>query len=169
MARRRSRQAQEATAEELAGLLRSLWRGVVRAARAQQHLAPLPQSQVVLLRRLFATGPATPAQLAEDLQLARPTISNLARELTEAGMIERSPSPTDKRSVYLVATETAHEVLDRFTTGRRSAVAEAMASLSDEDRETVIAALPALAHLSENLSTIAGDLPDWPQDDHIET
>ena len=137
--------------DELAWLLPAMWRAVVRATRSAEHLPALPESQVATLRKLVARGPLTPAQLADELELARPTISNLVRELIVEGLIERRPSATDGRSVLLVPTEHARNVLQAFRRGRGEVMAQALAGLSPDDRERLTAALPPLRGLLKRL------------------
>jgi len=140
--------------DELARLLPALWRAVVRATRSAERLPALPESQVSALRKLAARGPLSPAQLAVELDLARPTISNLVRELTADGLIERRPSDTDGRSVLLVPTARARNVLEAFRRGRSEVMARALAGIPADDRERLVAALPSCRRLLERLQAM---------------
>jgi len=140
--------------DELARLLPALWRAVVRATRTAERLPALPESQVSALRKLVARGPLAPAQLAAELDLARPTISNLVRELTAEGLIERRPSDTDGRSALLVPTERARNVLAAFRRGRGEVMARALAGIPTDDRDRLVAALPSCRRLLERLQTM---------------
>jgi DNA-binding MarR family transcriptional regulator len=137
--------------DQLVGLVQGLGRALVQATRAAGRLPALPESQIAVLRRLSHSGGRTPAQLADDLHLARPTISNLVRDLTADGLIERRPAPTDGRSVVLVPTARAEAMLNAFRQGRSEVMAHAMASLPPADRESLSAALPALARLLDQV------------------
>jgi DNA-binding MarR family transcriptional regulator len=146
--------------ERLSGLLRALWHAVVRATRAAEHLPSLPESHVAVLRTLVAAEELTPAQLAAQLRLARSTVSNLIRELTVEGLVERRPSAADGRSVLLVATDRAREVLEAFGRGRVEVVARALDDLSEADRQDVVSVLPALERLLERLQTTVAVRPE---------
>jgi DNA-binding MarR family transcriptional regulator len=135
--------------DQLSGLLRSVWRAVVRATRSTEHLPALPEAQAVLLQRLIAAGPLSPARLADDLRLARPTVSNLVRDLIAGGFLAREPSAKDGRSVLLVPTDQARKVVDAFGRGRVEVLGVAMAKLTPEERAVLIAALPVLDKLRE--------------------
>lgn len=141
-------------ADELARLLPALWRAVVRATRSAERLPALPESQVSALRKLVAKGPLSPAQLAVELDLARPTISNLVREMTAEGLVERRPSDTDGRSVLLVPTVRARNVLEAFRRGRGEVMARALDGISTDERERLVAALPSCRRLLERLQAM---------------
>ncbi|MFF5288116.1 MarR family winged helix-turn-helix transcriptional regulator [Paractinoplanes globisporus] len=137
--------------DHLVGLVQGLGRALVRATRSASRLPALPEAQVAVLRRLSHAGGRTPAQLADDLRLARPTISNLVRDLTADGLLERRPAPVDGRSVLLVPTARAEEMLNAFRQGRSEVMARALAALSDDDRARLAGALPALARLLDEV------------------
>lgn len=145
--------------DEVADLIHGLWRAVTKATRSSEHLPTLSEPHAVALRKLLALGPLTPAQLALEMHLARPTVSNLLRELTAQGLIERRQSKADGRSVTLVLTERAREVLSSFSRGRMDVVHLAMAQLSAQDAAPVVAALPSLRLLLKHLEAMAGPEP----------
>jgi DNA-binding MarR family transcriptional regulator len=137
--------------DELVGLVQGLGRALVQTTRSAGGLPALPESQIAVLRRLSHSAGLTPAQLAADLHLARPTISNVVRDLTADGLVERRPAPTDGRSVVLVPTERAEAMLNAFRQGRSEVMAAALAGLTAEDREQLAASLPAFKKLLERV------------------
>jgi len=137
--------------DQLVGLVQGLGRALVQATRSAEGLPALPESQVAVLRRLSRTGGRTPAQLADDLHLARPTISNVVRDLIADGLVERRPAPGDGRSVVLVPTAGAEARLTAFRQGRSEVMARALATLSDDDRSRLEAAAPALVRLLDEV------------------
>lgn len=141
--------------EQLALLTQLLRRALIRATRVAEGLPTLPEAQVAVLRTLLAHGPLSPAQLATHLHLARPTVSNLVRDLVADGLIERKPSTVDGRSVLLVLTARARHVLDTFTRGRTQVLSRALADLPAADRKRLVAALPSLRGLVERLQGMA--------------
>ena len=130
--------------EQLADLLRALWPALVRAVRVAEQLPPLPEAQVAVLRTLVAAGGLTPGQLAVELGLARPTISNIVTELAQQGLVERRPSLGDGRSVRLLPTTRARDLLASFRRGRAKVLDHALKSLPPEHGERLLSALPAL-------------------------
>ncbi|MET0692560.1 MAG: MarR family transcriptional regulator [Propionibacteriaceae bacterium] len=142
-------------AEQLADQLRALWQALVRATRTAEQLPSLPEAQVAVLRKLVASDGLSPAQLAAELHLARPTISNLVPELTAEGLVERRPSPLDGRSVLLVPTDRARDVLAAFSRGRVQVLARALDQVPPTDRRRLVEALPALELLLDRLETMS--------------
>jgi DNA-binding MarR family transcriptional regulator len=135
----------------LADTVRMVSRATVSATRAAEGLPTLPEAQVAVLRTLRASPALTPAELAQRLDLARPTVSNLLRELDAAGYLVREPSEVDRRSFTVTITEGARVVQDAFQRGRVDVVTAAWAGLAESDRAALIAATPALRRLADIL------------------
>ncbi|MFJ7213040.1 MarR family winged helix-turn-helix transcriptional regulator [Amycolatopsis sp. NPDC098790] len=143
--------------EQLWHLMPRLRRAIVVAVRAAERLPSLPEAQVFVLRTLVTLGPLTPARLAAELHLARPTVSNLVKDLVAAELLERHPAPDDRRSVLLVPTERAKSVLTTFAAGRDEVLSRALSEVSQKDRASLVAALPAMRHLMERLQAMTTD------------
>ena len=135
----------------LADAVRAVNRATVAATRAQQGLPALPEAQVAVLHTLRAHPSVTPAELAQRLDLARPTVSNLLRDLEAAGLVARERSASDRRSVLLTITERARQVQDAFHRGRAEVLSSAWAELDQSDRSALTAATPALRRLADLL------------------
>jgi DNA-binding MarR family transcriptional regulator len=142
--------------DQLIGLMDRLRRVLIRSARSA-GLRPLTEAHATLLRTLVSDGPATPARVASELGLARPTVSNLVRDLVSEGLVERRPSSADGRSVSLAPTVRARQQLAEFGRGRSDALARALGELSAPDRDCLIAAVPALGRLLERLTADADE------------
>jgi DNA-binding MarR family transcriptional regulator len=135
----------------VADAVRAVSRGTVAATRATQGLPALPEAQVAVLRTLRSSSSMTPAELAERLALARPTVSNLLRDLEAAGLVRRVQSEVDRRSVILTITEQARDVQDAFQRGRGEVITSAWAALDESDRTALAAATPSLRRLADRL------------------
>lgn len=139
-------------AAELADELYNAWGAIREASRVAGQLPSLSSSQVAVLRRLVTRGPARPATLADDLGLARPTISNLLRDLEGEALVERLASKSDGRSVLVVATERANNVLETFGRDRVRLVVEEYDRLEPADRAALAAAVGPLRRLIAGLN-----------------
>ncbi|WP_051809749.1 MarR family winged helix-turn-helix transcriptional regulator [Actinoplanes subtropicus] len=142
--------------DQLIELMERLRRVLIRSGRSA-GLRTLTEAHATLLRTLVSGGPATPARVASELGLARPTVSNIVRELVSAELIERQPSSADGRSVSLAPTARARQQLAEFGRGRSDALARALGGLSAPDRDCLIAAAPALERLLERLTVDADE------------
>jgi DNA-binding MarR family transcriptional regulator len=98
---------------------------------------------------LGRTGPLRLTDLAAVEGIAQPSMTSLVTGLERAGLVERRPDPGDRRVVLVALTDAGREHIRT----RRQAGAQRLASLvdelSDEDRTTLAAALPALERLHE--------------------
>lgn len=145
--------------EQLAHLLPEVWRALHRATGAPGTL-PASEAQVQILRKLCIFGRISPAQLAVELKLARPTVSNLVGQLVADGMVRREPSVADRRSVLLEATERGLEALRAFRRHRAEVLDEALDEMPALARNQILTALPSLGSLLERLEERVDTEPD---------
>jgi DNA-binding MarR family transcriptional regulator len=88
---------------------------------------------------------ATPGALSEHLNISSAATTKLLDRLAEAGHIQRSPHPSDRRAITITITQSTHE-LGRDTVGKTHAHRfEAAARLTPEEREIVIRFLADLS------------------------
>jgi DNA-binding MarR family transcriptional regulator len=98
----------------------------------------LPQAQVlrVLKRGCMPTG-----QLALELRISAPAITQLTDRLIRKGLIERRATADDRRCVIVALSAQGANLIDQFRESRREIFNRAIADLSEADRELVIAVL----------------------------
>ncbi|MBW8871677.1 MAG: MarR family transcriptional regulator, partial [Leifsonia sp.] len=78
-----------------------------------------------------------------------PTITRIVAELESRGLVERTPDPEDRRSLFVSGTEAGTELLLEARSDRARAVAEVLGELTPEQVEAVRAALPALEQVAQ--------------------
>ncbi|MFI9076791.1 MarR family winged helix-turn-helix transcriptional regulator [Streptomyces sioyaensis] len=142
------------TATEFGRLLGPLRRAVLRTRRLE-GLPDLPEAQIELLRVLADSGPLAPSEAAARLNAAPSTISNLVRTMTAAGLVQRTPSATNLRTVQLTASPRALVMLERYDRISTAALRHALDNLGPESRQAIDQALPALAALLAGLEAAA--------------
>lgn len=139
-------------AARLAAVISPLRRALLAAARADARLPELSEAQIDVLRALPRGTARGPAQIAAQLRLSRPTVSNLLSSMEAETLIERTPDPTDGRRVVVRASARALDLFDRFDAANSALVAKASADLDDDDRAALTAALPVLERLCTALT-----------------
>ncbi|MGA5205615.1 MarR family winged helix-turn-helix transcriptional regulator [Streptomyces variegatus] len=139
------------TATGLGRLIGPLRRAVLLRTRRSADLPDLPEAQIELLRALSDAGALPPREVATRLRVAPSTVSNLVRAMTAAGLVERKPSSTDLRTVTLVASPHALDLLSRYDRVSAEALRRALAALPPDSRQAIDEALPALTELIEAL------------------
>jgi len=95
----------------------------------------LPQAQVlrVLRRSEMPTG-----QLALELRISAPAITQLTDRLIRKGLIERRPAADDRRCVIVALSEKGAGLINQFRQSRRDIFSRAIASMSEADQKLVI-------------------------------
>jgi len=115
---------------------------VVRATNAALAVEGLRVRQYsVLVLACDAAGGVSQRELADCLGLDPSQIVTLVDELTEAGLVERRPSPADRRTRLVGATPEGRRVRSRAARRAEAGVQRELAPLDDDDQATLRALL----------------------------
>jgi DNA-binding MarR family transcriptional regulator len=118
----------------------------VRAAAASHELS-LTESAV--LARLDKHGPATTAELARAESVKPQSMGTTVAALEDMGLVERKPHPTDGRQVNIELTAKGAAVRNSARDAKRNWLAQAIAQLGEEERETLFRAGEIMKRLVE--------------------
>ena len=100
------------------------------------------------LRRL-EDGPRRLTDLHAAEGVTQPAMTQLVTRLERDGLVERSGDPSDGRVVVVSVTDTGRKAVRRRREARAGALAELLRQLPPEEHAAIVAALPALEHLSD--------------------
>ena len=129
--------ATECRPAPLASELRVATTLLVRRLRWERSSDAISDGQYGVLAALSTHGPMTPTALAEDQHVQPPPMTRTINALVEAGLVRRDPHPSDRRQVLVSVTD-AGEAEVRETRRRRTEwLAQRLARLSPEERETL--------------------------------
>jgi DNA-binding MarR family transcriptional regulator len=109
----------------------------LRAAAASQELS---LTEAVVMARLAKDGPATTADLARAESMKPQSMGTTVAALEQRGLIERKPHPTDGRQVNIELTAKGVAVRKSAKDAKRTWLAQAIAQLDAQERETLFAA-----------------------------
>lgn len=123
--------------EQLATVLRDAITRINRRVRQARPVGDLTIAQLSALTSLELAGELTPRELADVERVRPPTMTKIIGKLEEGGLVRRTPHPTDGRQVLIAATERGREVYAQFQRARDTWLAEHLAELEPEDRETL--------------------------------
>jgi MarR family transcriptional regulator for hemolysin len=84
------------------------------------------------------------SDVAKHLGLALPSTSKLVDELLKKGLLTREEQPEDRRRVKLAVTSKGLSILGACREGTLTALSEKLATLSDNERATITAAMQTL-------------------------
>ena len=143
-------------AVELAKALARIGRGLRYRTRAAREALDVTHSESELLRLLDRKPGIRVNDAAVELGVASNSVSTLVKQLTRAGLVERTSDPLDGRVAQLRLTSLAEEWVTRVGNAREAAIGRALDSLDDTDRRLLEAALPAIQRLSRNISRSDG-------------
>ena len=129
--------AERATANELAKTLREAITRLNRRVRQTRPVGDLTFSQLSALTSLQVAGALTPRELADLERVQPPTMTKIVGKLEDRGLVARTPHPTDRRQVILAATEEGRAVYAQFERARTQWLAQQLALLSQEERDTL--------------------------------
>jgi DNA-binding MarR family transcriptional regulator len=125
--------------------------GLVMLAASIVRLLPRDISLTAsgTLMSLQRTGPRRLTDLAASEGVSQPGMTDLVTRLERDGLALRRRDPKDKRVVWVSLTTAGELFVQCRFHGAAQQLAEGVGQLSDEDTETILAALPALARLRE--------------------
>lgn len=96
--------------------------------------------------QLIAENPGcSSVRLAKALSVTKPNITMWVERLVGRGLVQRTPSTSDKRSHELRATKAGQALVQRATAGILAAEAQALAALSPGERAILSELLHKLA------------------------
>jgi DNA-binding MarR family transcriptional regulator len=142
--------AERATAEQLAISLRESITRLNRRVRQARPVGDLTFSQLSALTSLQLAGALTPRELADVERVQPPTMTKIVGKLEDLGLVARTPHPTDRRQVILAATEQGRAVYAQFEKQRNEWLAQQLAQLTPDERDTLERAAQILHQVARN-------------------
>ena len=111
---------------------------------------------LLMLLRHCPEGMLTPAGLAERTGVTRATISGLVDILERDGLVERTPSPEDRRQTFVEPTAAGLEYLERIQPVYQRWIKSVIEPLTQNERELLVG---LLEKVQARLAELAGTLP----------
>lgn len=113
----------------------------------RQTPTQLSSSTITALERLAVEGPLRVSELARREAMTQPGVTILVNRLSDAGLAERVPDPTDGRAALVRITGAGRAVLTERHDLRARILRERLAQLDETDQRLLVAAVPALERL----------------------
>src|SRR6266567_2093852 len=107
------------------------------------------KGQLKLLRVLMTYQRCTMQELAEQLDVASPTVTGMVKRLLAQGFVERVRDEQDWRVVQVLPTERGQRAVTLYEEFWRANLQRLLVQLSQEELAQLRVALPILRHLSE--------------------
>ncbi|GAA0702692.1 MarR family transcriptional regulator [Kitasatospora atroaurantiaca] len=147
------------TAAELADALTRAMRRIRRQTMHRLEPYGITPSQARALRTLAhgCDGGAAMrlSELAERLHIAPRSATTVVDALEEAGLVERTPDPADRRAVRVVLTAAGHSALERIVQVRHEVAQDYFGPVSRPDQHSMLQALRVAEEAFEPSRTAA--------------
>src|SRR5216684_7040766 len=103
--------------------------------------------QLTLLGILVEHGHCTMQELAEHLAVAPSTATAMVKRLLAQGYVERGHDSINWRTVWVKPTEAGRLAVSVYHRARLASLQQRLERLSEDERASIMTALPALYHL----------------------
>ena len=143
--------ADDLALDDAAVELRSVLAALYRRIRQTKELGELTGPESSALSRLAHQGPMTAAELAKLEQISPQSIAATLQGLLAKRLVERRADPADGRRLILSTTAAGRDTVEHRRAARAEQLSQALGALDPDERERLLAALPALARLAREL------------------
>jgi DNA-binding MarR family transcriptional regulator len=125
-------------------LHRTMRQAVVRAEGENRLTMP----QLRCLQAVAAEpGAALTSQLARQLQVTAPTVTNMIDGLVERGLVERQPDPDNRRQVLLTLTTAGRDVMRRYEAVMAGRLRDLIGHLDQDQKSCLLLAMKDAAFM----------------------
>lgn len=138
-------------AEKTADALHSAAIHLLRKLRRSDSASGLNAPRLSALSVIVFSGPITLGRLAGAEQVRPPTMTRIVNALETKGLVNKTHSPDDRRTVHLSATMKGKRLLFQARARRVQSLTDRIAALNPKDRSTLRAAIAILDELVRGL------------------
>ena len=114
----------------------------------------MPQAKTLFL---LADGPCRMSGIAKRLNVEMPSATTMIDRLVAKELVERRQDPADRRAVVCSITQAGMDAVERFWSIRAARMESFVATLSDEELESVVPALKILSDATRRPSSENGN------------
>lgn len=140
-----------------------IFRAYVKATTSVTADIPGGHRGFQVLTRAASNPLASQRAIAQQLGIDRTVMTYLLDDMEKAKLVQRRADPADRRTRHVVATEYGLSVLADTCERLNLVESHILGKLSNDDRQALMAILPALAHQLNELDPIT-DLCEVVQD-----
>lgn len=106
-------------------------------------------TQLLILTQLAGSDPTRVGELAQRVHCSQPTATTVVNGLEAIGLVRRIKDTEDGRAIKVSLTEAGLESLREVGQQEAAYLDTLMNELSEQDRATMIAAVPVMLHIAE--------------------
>lgn len=149
----RTRKSEELPPEDTKKLINRFlgsWMAIEREMGSvvrRQMPVNLTNDQYYLLHHIMQFGPRTSSELADTFKVVKSSITAIVTRLADRGLIERTRSEEDRRTVYLSLTERGQQIAEQVERRISESVGGYLSHFEEKEISMVMAAFEKLAEL----------------------
>ncbi|WP_202617438.1 MarR family winged helix-turn-helix transcriptional regulator [Roseimaritima sediminicola] len=135
--------------DQIVAAIRQIIRAVDLHSRRLVEQYGLTGPQLAVLQEVERLGTAAPKQLACSVHLSQATVTGILKRLTVRGLVDRQPSPADRRSVTITMTAAGRQLLQASPSLMQDRFRQALSSLEAWERTQILATLQRVGALMD--------------------
>jgi len=135
--------------QQIVAAIRRIIRAVDLHSRRLVEGYGLTGPQLVVLEAVTRRGSVSPSTLARVVHLSQATVTGIVQRLERRGLIERTRSTTDRRSVEITPTRAGRVLIDAAPSLLQDRFRAALSGLEDGERLQILATLERVASLMD--------------------
>lgn len=120
--------------------------------------------QYLILQILSGTGQRNSSELAEELDVTLPAITNLTNKLVRKGYLERRTSDADRRSVNLHLTDQGREVERRLVARYKELTQQMWSNFTEQELDLLLASYQKMIDSFQQIQSQGPDSDSKPKD-----
>ncbi|WP_167471846.1 MULTISPECIES: MarR family winged helix-turn-helix transcriptional regulator [Nocardia] len=105
---------------------------LTRHLRGRRVDSQISLTQLSALATLAREGAMTPGALAAKERVQPPSMTRVIASLTDLGLVQRDPHPTDGRQIIVSLSSAGRALIDDETSAREAWMTEQLAGLTDD-------------------------------------
>lgn len=129
--------------------LRVLIQKVARRIRAERAGEGISDTQLGVLWQLASEGRSTPGRLAASERVSAPSMNRTLNALEASGLVQRTPSDDDARSVWVTITPAGEQVIAETRRLRQQWFHAQLEALTPAERRALEEVRPILRRLAD--------------------
>lgn len=127
--------------------LRRISRAIEMHSRLLSQRHGLTDPQLTVLREIVRSGPVSAGELARKVHLSHPTVTGILSRLEKRGLIARSRSEQDRRSVLLTVTEEGRKIVADVPSPLQDRLRDEFVKLNEWEQTSMLSALQRIASM----------------------
>ena len=127
-------------------------RAVIENIQKEVKSHKISNEQFMILELLYSKGPHPVQKISEIFSIPSGSITYVVDKLEKKGLVERQPSPNDRRASNVVLTEEGTVLFDKVFPEHIATISQNLSFISNDEKEQLIYLLKRIGIGAQNLN-----------------